>query len=237
MQPGKSSKAINKLYVEILAHDSKTVCFTSPSRNEGITTIACATAVAAATFGRKILYCDFGNYNTSLSKRLNLEFKATQGSILEQSFDNIQFIDSHGFYILPLPGPRPYEVSLIEKEPLRIFFDTLKKQYDLILIDCNSFNKYQPFTLSTRYLSEVADVTILIVLSGVTTKEAVEEAVEEMKNIGTHLLGCVMNDATSPRLVDSLCHATEYLDKYFPDLAQSLRKKLRDSVVLSIDGE
>ncbi|MCW8445395.1 hypothetical protein OQJ05_15215 [Fluoribacter gormanii] len=234
-QLAKSSKAINKLYIEILAHESKTICFTSPLFTEGITTIASAVAKAATAFGRKVLYCDFGNYNTSLSKQLNLEFKATQGSILEQAFDNIKYSDKDGFYIMPLPGPRPFELSLIEKEMLNDFFNKLKEQFDLIIIDCHCFNKYQPHTISTRYLSEAANATVLIVLSGVTTKEAVEETVEEMKKIGTHLIGCVMNDFKYPRLIDELYKETSRLDRYVPKFAEYLRQKMRNSVILNME--
>lgn len=229
-------KAINKLYIQILALKSKTICFTSASLLEGITTIASATARVASNLGRKVLYCDFGNYHTSLSAKWHVVYKEAPDHILEQAYDSIKFIPELGFYLMPLPGPRPLETCLIEKKELSLFLDKLKEEYDLIIIDCNSFNKYQPFTISTRYVCEVADATVLILLSGVVTKEIVKDTVDEMRNTGANIIGCVMNDLHYPRLVDQLYEKTYLLNAYFPDAAESIRKKLRRSILLNIES-
>jgi Mrp family chromosome partitioning ATPase len=219
-----------------LAQASKTVCFTSASFQEGSTTIACATAQAAAAFGRKVLYCDFGNYNTSLSKKWHVIYQEAPDNVLDQACDSIKYVEELGFFIMPLPGPRPYDTSLIEKKDLAPFFDKLKQDYDLIIIDCNNFNKYQPYALSTRYLCEVADAAVFIILSGGVTKDNIQDTVEEMRRSGAKLIGCVMNDVNYPRLLDELCKATKHLNKFFPKFAESLRKKLRKSVVLNIES-
>lgn len=229
------NQSINKLYVKIVDQYCKTVCFTSVGLKEGITTIASLTAKAAASYGRRVLYCDFGNYNTSLSKQLNIEIDAKEADFLELTTTNIQFIEQLGFDLMTLPGPRPLDTSLIKKERLESFFNELKEKYDLIFIDAHTYNKYQPYTLPTKMLCEVADATILIILSGEVTVSEVKETTIEMVQSGAKLLGCVMNDRDYPRLVDELCKKSTWLDKYFPKQAELIRQKLRESVLFNIE--
>lgn len=226
---------VNKLYIKILAQGSKTVSFTSATMKEGTTTIASLAAKSASSFGRKVLYCDFGNYNTSLSKKWQVIYKEAPDNVLGQAIDSISFVEELGFYVMPLPGPRPYDTSLIDKNDLSVFFEKLKKDYDLIIIDCNNFNKYQPYALSTRYLCEVADATVFVILSGGVSKDIIKDSLDEMRASGAKLMGCVMNDLNYPRLLDELCKETHYLDAYFPAFAESLRKKLRKSIILNVE--
>ena len=127
-----SNQPMNKLYVKIIDQKCKSVCFTSVDLKEGITTIASLTAKMAASYGRRVLYCDFGNYNTSLSKQLNIKIEATEADFLELSKKNIQFIEQFGFDLMTLPGPRPLDTSLIKKEKLDAFFNDLKKNMILL---------------------------------------------------------------------------------------------------------
>jgi Mrp family chromosome partitioning ATPase len=231
----KISPSINTLYVKIIEHKCQTVCFTSVDFKEGITTIATATARAAASYGRRVLYCDFGNYNTSLTKQLNIQFDAKNEHPLKAGSKNIQFIEPLGFDLLSLPGPRPLDISLIKKESLLEFFNELKTKYDCIFIDAHCYNKYQPFTLPTRMLCEVVDATILVIQSGGVTITEVKETTAEMVETGAKLLGLVMNDKDYPKLVDELCQKTIHINQYFPKLGEFIRKKLKSSVILNIE--
>lgn len=229
------SQSINTLYVKIIESGCKTVCFTSMEMGEGTTTIASALAQKATGYGRRVVYCDFGNNNTSLSKKLNMEIIATEDNLLRLDVDSTRLVEKLGFDLVTLPGPRPLDTSLVKKETLTVFFDELKKKYDLIIIDAHSYNKYQPHTLPPRMLCEVADATVLIILAGEVPLTEVTQATHDMVESGAKLLGFVMNDRDNPRLVDELCRATTYLDKYFPKLATLIRQKLRDSVILNIE--
>lgn len=228
-------QAINKLYVQIIEQGSNTVCFTSIGLKEGITTIATALAQTAVGYGRKVLYCDFGNYNTSLSKQLHIEISATNKDSLELDPRTIQFVPKLGCDLMTLPGPRPLDTSLIKKEVLEDFFYSLKKNYDLIIIDAHCYNKYQPFTLPSRLLCEVSDSTIVIILTGTVTLTELKQTTKDMVEAGVKLLGFVMNDRDYPRLVDELCKVSSRLDKYFPKLGALLRKKLQESVILNTE--
>lgn len=231
----KISPSINTLYVQILEHKCQTICFTSVDLKEGITTIASKTAEAAASYGRRVLYCDFGNYSTSLSKQLNIQMDEQPEHPPKLTTKTIQFVESFGFDLMPLLGPRPLDLSLIKNESLVEFFNELKQTYDLIFIDAHCYNKYQPYVLPTRMLCEVADATVVVIASGGVTRTQVKDTTTDMVELGVKILGFVMNDKNYPRLVDDLCKQTTRIDKYFPTLGQFIRKKLKSSVTLNTE--
>src|SRR4051812_19532839 len=123
----ETKDAVNKLLDLIAHHKSRTVYFTSSVKKEGVTTIARITAEIAASHYEKILYCDFTDYNTSLSKQHNVLFEETKGDHLEQIYANIQFIEKLGFYLLP--PAIPILGTLMRHEILGGLFQLLKKQY------------------------------------------------------------------------------------------------------------
>ena len=228
------ANAIRKLYDEIMGSKSKTVCFTAATEKEGTTTIACATAEMASSLQQNVLFCDFTDYSTSLSKKFNKSFKEKIGDHLEQVYENIHFIEKYGFSILP--PPIPLIPILMKKEVLADLFNILKKQYDLIIIDSNNFNDYGGNALSARSLCEVTDSTTLIILSGGVSEARVKETATNIARSGGKLIGCVMNDANYPRLVDELCRETSLLEKGFPRAAKTLRDWLRKSTFFNIEN-
>lgn len=228
------TNAIRKLYDEIKGNKSSTVCFTAATEKEGTTTIACATAEMASKLQQKVLYCDYTDYSTSLSKKFNKQFKETKGDHVEQVYQNIHYIEKFGFSILP--PPVPLVPILIHKEVVADLLTVLKKQFDLIIIDTNNFNDYSGNALSARSLCEVADSTILIILSGGVSEARVKETATNIARSGGKLIGCVMNDTNYPRLVDELCRQTDLLEKRFPNTAETLRNWLRKSTFFNIEN-
>lgn len=231
--PGNTN-AMRKLYDVITRHKSKTVCFTATTENEGSTTIACAIAEVAANLKLKVLFCDFTNYSTSLSKKLGKQFQEVKGDHLEQIYANIHFIENKGFYLLPPPAS--IVSTLMRNEILDNLFQLLKKQYDLIIIDSNSFNEYGDNTFSTRNLCEAADSTVLVILSGGVSEARVKETANNITRGGGNLIGCLMNDVNYPRLVDELCRQTNRLETRFPEFAKFLRRWLRKSPFFNIEN-
>jgi protein-tyrosine kinase len=234
MKNPEIENAIRKLYDEIIGRKSKTVCITAATEKEGTTTIACAVAEMASSLKQKVLFCDFTDYTTSLSKKFNKQFKENTGDHLEQVYENIHFIEKFGFSLLP--PPISLLPILMRKEVLADLLNVLKKQYDLIVIDSNNFNDYGGNTLSARSLCEVADCTTLIVLSGGVSEARVKETATNIARSGGKLIGCVMNDVNYPRLIDELCRETKLLNNKFPHTAKALRDWLRKSTFFNIEN-
>ena len=235
MMNTKSSElhhALIKLYDEITIHQSKTVCFTSSTPKEGTTTIATALAKTVASLGSKVLYCDFCDYDTSLSKTLNHMFVEVKGKEITQFKKNTYFIDTLGFYLIP---PPTNQLALLDKEVMKGVFEQLKNEYDLIIIDSNYFNNHYPIGKATHTLCKIVDSTVLIVLAGAVTEEKVKEVVDKMHQKGIKISGIVMNDLNNPKLIDELMQTSHSLDENYPKIAQKLRDWLDKSSLLKIE--
>lgn len=225
-------ESLVKIYDEANTHQAKSLCFTSSSPKEGTTTIATALAKTVASLGKKVIYCDFCDYETSLSKKFNKIFIASKGTFQDQLNKNIYFNESYGFYLIP---PLLSTLSSLNQDELKNFIIHLKKEYDLIVIDTNYFLHYSIEELPTTNLCQIADATILIVLSGKVTVDEVKQVTDKMKLKGIKIIGIVMNDVNYPKLVDELCEATHYLDSYFPNASEKLRAWLKKSSLLKTD--
>lgn len=225
--------SLTKIYDEIVTHKSKTVCFTSSTAKEGTTTIACAVAEVAVSLNQKVLYCDFCDYTSSLSKQLKKTFHATQKDYLEQVDENIHFIETLGLFLMP--PPTALIPNLLRKGFLSTLLDHLKKDYDLIIIDSNYYNCYSEGVLSTNNLVQVADSTVLVALSGVVTEINVKRTADKIIHDGGKLIGLILNDFNYPRLPDDLIRATHHLDEKFPDTAEKIRLWIQNSDFLNTE--
>lgn len=229
----KITNSINMIYEEILLHKSRSVCFTCSTAKEGTTTIACATAAAAA-LQQKVLYCDFTNHASSLSKKLNKQFKEMEGTPLEQLFNNIYPIEKYHFDLLPLPTV--LVPMLMHEDFLKDLLRQLNQQYDLVIIDTNGFQRYKGSSLPTSGVCSATDATIIIALTGQVLEAELQQTAESIIEGGGKLVGIVMNDVYYPKLVNELCRITHYFDRFFPKLAAKTRKWLKKSIVFSAEN-
>lgn len=233
MKQTELQQSLLKMYDEITTHQYKMVCFTSTTPKEGTTTIATALAKAVAASGQKVLYCDFTDYPSSLSKQLGKSFVDDGKGKLKNALDNnIYFIESHGFYLIP---PPTIEKQSIKKTELKETLDKYKDEYDFIIIDSNYFLYHPNEPLSSNNLCQIADSTILIILSCGISEDEVKEVSDKMKLKGIRLVGFVMNDLNYPKLIDEIYEASHALDAYFPTISNKLREWLTKSSILNMD--
>lgn len=226
--PDELDESFITIFDEINNHQIKTVCLTSTSPHEGVTTIACAMAKAVAASHHKVLYCDFGNYETSLSKRLNKVFVETKEAPLKQVRKNIYPVEALGFSLLPSPVA---DSPLFNKEVITKWIDTLKEEFDLIIFDTHHYNSHN----TTVNIAQLTDASILIVLSGGVAEDEVKQTVDKMLGKKIKVLGFIMNDLNYPKLIDELCEATHTLDPYTPKLSEKLRNWLNQSSLLKTE--
>ena len=227
------NKSLSKIYDEIVAHESKTVCFISATPKEGTTSIARGVAQLAVALNKKVLFCDFCDYETSLSKTLKQEFRKSKSADLAQISKNIHLIEPLGFYLLP--PPQPLYATLLQKGVLADLMKQFKKEYDLIVIDTNHFDGYVEDLPSAQSLIQVAEATVLVVLSGGVPEATVKNVADKIIHEGGKLIGIIMNDIQYPKLVDDLSRASHHLDGILPSGSEKFRKWVKGSSLLNIE--
>jgi polysaccharide biosynthesis transport protein len=111
----------------------------------------------------------------------------------------------------PIP-PSPSEI--VGSKKLGQLIDTLRKDYQHILIDS------PPITAVTDsvLLSHVSDSVLMVIHAGTTPKPVVQNAIEQLQNVGAHIMGGVLNGVQTGR--DSYNYYQYYYYYYGEDEKQ-----------------
>ncbi|MGH9356956.1 MAG: tyrosine-protein kinase family protein, partial [Terriglobia bacterium] len=127
---------------------------------------------------RKVLLVEGDLRRPCLSRRLGLKQWAGLSECLTHGSDPMQAlrrIEPFGFYLLPAGEPVANPSELLQAEPLSLLFRAISSRFDWILIDSAPTS---PIT-DTLALKPRADAGLLVVRSGKTPREDVEEAIRQ----------------------------------------------------------
>lgn len=101
----------------------------------------------------------------------------------------IRHDDKLGFDILPRGTSTMFPTAVMSSEGLKKIIETLKEQYELILLDCPPCLAVTDSIISSR----LADCSILIISRKVSEKQNVKQAVKILKQQNVNLIGCIFN--------------------------------------------
>jgi len=173
---------IHALATHILARygelGMRTLAVTSALAAEGKTTVTLALAERLATSGKRVLVIDLDIHRGSLSRSAHLE--QCPGAI-ESSLNGGQTPPFHAFEtdvenlsIMPCGACAVDDAgaTLLSPERIQRLVARALEQHDLVLLDC------PPLTpvADTHVIGEVADASILVVRSGHTPKDVLEQS-------------------------------------------------------------
>ncbi len=172
----------------------RTIIVTSPTPQEGKTTVSVNLAIVLAQSGRKVILIDGDMRRPQIHSRLNLPNRNGLSGLFVSSLDNLQnSIEETGIENLSaitsgrIP-PNPSE--LLSSQKMKQIIEELLKTYDVIIIDT-------PPVLTVTdsvALSTMVDRVLLVVKPGKTKRVAYKQTVEQLKRVGAIILGTVMND-------------------------------------------
>lgn len=170
----------------------KTIAVTSSSPGEGKTTTISNLAIAFAQSGSKVLLIDSDLRKPRIHKVFHLPNNEGLTTILAQHIDYSGCINRcsiDNLYIL-VSGPVPPNPSeLLSSNAMKKFIETLKNDFDIILIDT------PPVCVVTDavILSTIVDGTIVVVSSGNVGIEVVQRAKHLLEKVNANILGVVLN--------------------------------------------
>jgi succinoglycan biosynthesis transport protein ExoP len=181
-------------------NDPRSIMLTSANPGEGKTTVACNLAIALAEIGRRVLLVDADLRRPHLHKVFGLDNAFGLSSVLEDGWTSIKTVSQMGYtgcsgavsenlYVLP-SGPAIHEVGkVLFTEHLRDLFATLKKEFEIVLIDSPPVFQIP----DARVLGRIADGVILVVRAGHTTREAAHTALRSLVSVQCRVLGTILN--------------------------------------------
>jgi capsular exopolysaccharide synthesis family protein len=186
----------------------KTLLLTSPSPQDGKSTVALN--LATMLVGReknKVLLLEADLRCPSLVGRLGLDPWSGLAECLDSDTDpmrSIRRIDPLGFFLLPAGLPARDPTELLQSDQFTQVIRTLSACFEFILVDCPPTSP----VADTLALKSRADASLLIIRAGKTSRESVEESIQQLGK--SHVLGIVLNG-----LVGLEKEYSDYYRKYY----------------------
>jgi len=176
----------------------KIILITSPGPAEGKTTVVQNLGIALAETGRRVLLVDADFRRPHLHREFSLpnewgliDLLCEDQPLSEYPPESLgSFTGLPGLSILPNRVTQNNVSKALYSPRLRTILETLTKRYDMVLVDA-------PPLLSVadaRIIAPLTDALILVLRSGVTSRESALEAYQRIQEDGLTLLGTVLTD-------------------------------------------
>jgi tyrosine-protein kinase Etk/Wzc len=179
--------------------NGKTILLTSSMSGEGKSFIAINLASTFAISGKKVALVEMDMRRPKISKNLGLDNGVGLSNYAIGQVDLHQIIQKSGFednlYVVPSGPIPPNPAELIMLPKIQAMFDTLKSEFDYVVIDT------APIGLVTdaQLLSPNIDTTLYVIRQGYTFKQQMQ-IVNDMQNGGKMpRLGLIINDVVFTR--------------------------------------
>ena len=175
--------------------DGKIVLLTSTLPGEGKTTISTNLAVSLANEGSRVVLVDADLRNQAIA-RLFHSSQEEQGLMYCLEHPEISVMEC----LKTIPGTRMSYLSgtgtstrhySIEEKVLMPILDTLRNNFDFIIIDTPPCTVVSDTTLLTRY----ADCVLHVIRLNYANQKQIQEALTSLHNREVPLTGCIVNGA------------------------------------------
>ncbi len=191
------SESIRTLRTLLVAkyQKNKSILISSTYSGEGKTTVSLNVALACSKIG-KVLLIETDIRRPSVLTKTNQEDTPKSGFSDIIQGKNVKLSDC----IIKLPGSeievmtsgtrRSDLTDLTSTTQLKKFFDTLKEEYDYLIIDTPPI---QPVS-DTLFISQATDHNLLIVRSNVTKIVGIKSVIKKLANVDVKVDGLIFND-------------------------------------------
>jgi Mrp family chromosome partitioning ATPase len=189
---------------QLLDVDKPCLVVTSSQRGEGKTSLVALLATLAARHtGKRVLAVDlnwhqaalhtcFGLVPESDLEALRRDVGALDSQVCSSGFDGLDLLTApHARAREPRSGIGDLVVALTVLERAR-------SRYDQIIVDTASLFPTNRYMIDPVAVSAAVDATLLVVLAGVTPKQAVKRALVGLDTAGANVIGTIVNQWQNP---------------------------------------
>jgi capsular exopolysaccharide synthesis family protein len=172
----------------------KTLLITSAVPSEGKTTVACAIATTIAQAGQRVVLvdCDLRRPRLHNVFRRRNDFGVTSALLDRSVQDDIVFeTEVPNLWLAPTGPIPPNPAELLHSEAFRGVLNRLKERFDRVIIDSPPIIAVTDATV----LSTLVDGVVVVVRASTTTKDLVRRALKSLRDVGSQLVGVVLNAA------------------------------------------
>ena len=170
----------------------KTVLVTSSGESEGKSTVAANLAIVEAQSGKSVVIVDADMRRPKVHVQFNKPNRMGLSDVVtgKLSLDDVikTYDQVQNLSIITCGTVPPNPAELLGSERMSQTLKDLKKRFDIIIIDT------PPMIVSdTQILSSKVDGLIYVVIPGQTKAITAKRPIEELKRIGSKVLGVVVN--------------------------------------------
>lgn len=169
----------------------KCIGITSPSRGDGKSSISVNLAISFAQINKKVIILDCDMRLPTIAKKIGIESTPGLSNFLVGSNSEavIRSVKEFGIDVLTSGNIPPDPTTLLESEQFANLLDTLKKNYDYIIIDL------PPLSLVTdaAILSKYIDGYLIVVRHNYSEYNKVKDVLYQLEFADAKILGFVYN--------------------------------------------
>lgn len=180
--------------IEFLFSESKArvIAVTSSNRSEGKSTNSINLAISYAELGRKVLLVDCDLRLPTVAAKLQIQPSKKKGlsNILVENLsykDAIHKQTDSGIHIITAGTIPPDPTRLLQSERMSTLLESLRQEYDYIILDCPPVNA----VVDALLLAPIIDGYVLIVRHEETEHKDMTEMLAKLKHVSANVLGFV----------------------------------------------
>ncbi|MCK6456252.1 MAG: CpsD/CapB family tyrosine-protein kinase [Phycisphaerae bacterium] len=180
----------------------KIVAFTAAMRNEGVTQVATALAMAGASAQRdlRIALVDCNLRHSRIAALLSLEGSPGVTDVVSgraRIDDAIQAIETdagHTLGVLPAGSEDGQPLGLLRSRQFKGLLGALRERFDHVIVDTPATNLYP----DPQIIGALSDGAVMVVRAARTQRHSVAEAKKRLELAQCKLVGVVLNQRTYP---------------------------------------
>lgn len=172
----------------------RTIVVTSPGPAEGKSTVAMSLAITFAQSGRRVILVDTDLRRPRLHKALGLVVPGGVTTALagEQTLSEcVHQTEIDRLFVLPCGPIPPNPSELLHTAAFGRILAQLREDFDIVVLDSPPVG----VVIDAAIIGPQVDGVLLVAKSERTTRDALSHALRQMNDVGSRILGCVLNEA------------------------------------------
>ncbi len=185
-------RSLSSAVEKCLATGTRVIAIMPCLSDEGKEYVTANIAAGLAAGGKRVVLVDADLKGPTQDKIFKSRTTCGLYEVIMDGKDTIEAVQMTGFKNLSLiPAGCMIDLSfkVIKNEAFRNLLDELKRQYDIILIDCPKLIG----ATDSADIAAVSDLTLLVVGGGMTTRDALKESVSILGNVRNAEVKCLLS--------------------------------------------